>query len=68
MQKTAIWLIEKYQESSFRKKFSPCYFEPTCSNYAILALKKYGFIAGSIKILGRLLKCNPIKGGGVDYP
>ena len=36
-----------------------CKFSPTCSNYAIEALKKYGLIKGLYLASIRILKCNP---------
>ena len=36
-----------------------CRFVPTCSEYAVQALKEYGFIIGCRMTLVRLLKCNP---------
>ncbi len=38
---------------------SNCKFSPTCSNYAIEALKKYGLIKGFYLGATRILKCNP---------
>lgn len=55
------------------KAFAPlevrgrCRFEPTCSTYMILAIKKYGLIYGIIKGIRRLLRCKP-PNGGIDYP
>ncbi|MEO8504204.1 MAG: membrane protein insertion efficiency factor YidD [Acidobacteriota bacterium] len=45
-----------------------CRFEPTCSEYASLALARYGFWRGSLKALGRIMRCNPFFRGGVDLP
>jgi putative membrane protein insertion efficiency factor len=36
-----------------------CRFQPTCSNYAIGALQKYGVLKGSNKAVRRLLRCHP---------
>jgi len=43
-----------------------CRFHPTCSDYAILAIEKYGFIRGGIKAVWRVLRCNPFNSGGFD--
>lgn len=57
----------------FYKAFAPlsvraeCRFEPTCSTYMIMAIKKYGLIIGVIKGIKRLLRCRP-PNGGIDYP
>ncbi|MBM7867741.1 membrane protein insertion efficiency factor YidD [Heliomicrobium gestii] len=45
-----------------------CRFAPTCSEYAILALEKYGVIRGLWKAAGRLLRCHPFHPGGYDPP
>ena len=55
-----IFLIKIYQ-----KTFSPilnhwikCRFYPTCSEYAILSIQKYGTVAGIKKSINRLRRCN----------
>ena len=50
--------------------FSPsCRYLPTCSEYAIEALEKFGVIKGTFKIIKRVATCHPIKflGGGEGY-
>ena len=44
-----------------------CKYHPTCSQYAIDALRKDGLVVGSAKAAWRLLRCNPWSRGGVDY-
>jgi putative membrane protein insertion efficiency factor len=44
-----------------------CKFHPSCSQYAIDALRKYGFLKGSYLAARRLLRCHPWSHGGVDY-
>ena len=43
-----------------------CKYIPTCSEYAIQAIQKYGAVRGSIKAIWRILRCNPFSKGGVD--
>lgn len=43
-----------------------CRFNPTCSDYAIQAVEKYGFIKGGTKAVWRVLRCNPFNSGGFD--
>jgi len=43
-----------------------CRFRPTCSNYAISAIEKYGIIKGGAKALWRVFRCNPFNHGGWD--
>lgn len=45
-----------------------CRFYPSCSEYASLAIKKYGLFFGLGKAVKRLLKCHPWNMGGVDLP
>jgi uncharacterized protein len=45
-----------------------CRFQPTCSNYMIEAVKKYGAIRGLLKGVWRILRCNPFCEGGHDPP
>ena len=45
-----------------------CRFHPTCSAYAIEVLRKDGAVRGSIRALGRLLRCHPLHPGGFDPP
>ena len=45
-----------------------CRFRPTCSNYFIQAVKLYGPVRGSIRGMGRILRCNPFNHGGYDPP
>ena len=45
-----------------------CRFTPTCSEYALEAVVKYGFWRGGGRALGRLLRCHPFHPGGVDLP
>jgi len=44
-----------------------CKYHPSCSQYAIDALRKHGLVRGSLKAAWRLLRCNPWSHGGVDY-
>ena len=45
-----------------------CRFQPTCSDFAIEALFKYGGIKGGSKAFYRILRCNPWGGCGYDPP
>lgn len=68
MKKILISLIKFYQKFISPVLPSSCRYHPSCSNYAILAIEKYGVIKGSIKAIWRILRCNPFSKGGVDYP
>ena len=49
--------------------FGPrCRFQPTCSQYFIEAVQKYGVLRGSMKGTWRILRCHPWCKGGYDPP
>ena len=56
----------------YRKFISPlkrrptCIFTPTCSEYALQALQKYGAVKGTYLAIKRILKCHPFHEGGYD--
>ncbi len=56
----------------YRKFISPlkrrpsCIYTPTCSEYAIQALQKYGALNGSYLAIRRILRCHPFHEGGYD--
>lgn len=62
-----IGLVHLYQKYSPESKRRSCLFKPTCSEYAILALNKYGVIRGIPKILDRFKRCHGNK-YRIDYP
>ena len=45
-----------------------CRFHPSCSEYFILAVEKYGPVRGALKGIWRILRCNPWNPGGYDPP
>jgi putative membrane protein insertion efficiency factor len=45
-----------------------CRFQPSCSNYFIEAVQKHGAVRGSIRGVGRILRCHPWHPGGYDPP
>ncbi|MEQ8173340.1 membrane protein insertion efficiency factor YidD [Anaerobium acetethylicum] len=67
MKKILIYLIKFY-----RKYLSPlkitthCIYTPTCSEYGIEAIEKYGAFKGTILTVWRVLRCNPFAKGGYD--
>jgi putative membrane protein insertion efficiency factor len=44
-----------------------CKYHPSCSQYALDALRKHGVVRGSLRAAWRLARCNPWSHGGVDY-
>lgn len=47
---------------------SVCRFEPSCSEYFIQAVNKYGPLRGACKGVWRICRCNPFSQGGFDPP
>ena len=45
-----------------------CRFTPTCSQYAIEAVRKYGAVRGGWRAAGRIARCHPFHPGGYDPP
>jgi putative membrane protein insertion efficiency factor len=44
-----------------------CKYHPSCSQYALDALREHGFLRGTVLVVWRVLRCNPWSHGGVDY-
>lgn len=68
MKKVILFLIRFY-----RKHISPafppsCRFIPTCSQYALEAVEKYGVLKGSWMAVKRILRCNPFNKGDIYDP
>ena len=57
---------------AYRMLLSPllgqrCKYHPSCSQYALDALREFGVLRGLVLAGWRLLRCNPWSHGGVDY-
>jgi putative membrane protein insertion efficiency factor len=63
----AIALVRIYQALAPKSIREKCRFEPSCSEYMVLSIEKYGVLRGVLKGIGRLKRCN-VKNGGFDYP
>jgi putative membrane protein insertion efficiency factor len=61
-----IALIRVYQYTLSPMLGSRCKYYPSCSNYAIDALREHGAIRGTGLAAWRLLRCNPFSNGGYD--
>ena len=62
--KNLVLLYQKYAPEKLRRS---CLYTPSCSEYMLLALDKYGFIKGTFKGISRLFRCHP-PNGGEDLP
>ena len=61
-----VGLVRFYQVCISPLKPASCRFTPTCSQYALEALRKYGPFKGSWLALRRILRCHPGGGSGYD--
>ena len=66
MKKIMILLIRGYQIFLSPLLGSNCRFTPTCSQYAIEAIRKYGALKGGWMSIKRICKCHPWHPGGYD--
>ena len=68
MKKILLTLIRFYQRSISPLRPPCCRFRPTCSQYALEAITKYGAIKGGWLALRRFLRCNPFYKGDFFDP
>ena len=66
MKKLFLWLIRFYQREISPLRPPCCRFIPTCSAYAIEALRVHGAFKGSLLAAWRILRCNPFGRPGLD--
>ena len=66
MSKLAVWLIRGYKRWLSPLLPPVCRFTPSCSEYAVEAYTRHGFIKGSWLTAWRILRCNPFGAGGSD--
>ncbi|MBI4243458.1 MAG: membrane protein insertion efficiency factor YidD [Planctomycetes bacterium] len=57
-----------YQSTAGLFFTSGCKFIPSCSEYTILSLKKFGAYKGLLMGITRIIKCNPFTAGKIDFP
>lgn len=60
----SIKFYKKYISSL--KAYPSCRFVPTCSEYGLKAIERYGFLKGGFMLSKRILKCNPFGPSGYD--
>ena len=67
MKRVLLALIRFYRrELSPRKRRPCCRYFPTCSQYAVTAIERYGVLKGTRLAAWRILRCNPFSKGGYD--
>lgn len=66
MRELAILPIRAYQRGLSPLLPRSCRYEPSCSQYAVDALRGFGLAKGSVLAGWRLLRCNPFTHGGYD--
>ena len=67
MKRFLLWLIRFYRKYlSGLKGYSTCKYYPTCSQYGLEAIEKYGAFKGGALAVWRILRCNPFSKGGYD--
>ncbi len=63
-----IGLVRLYQWTISPLLGPRCRFTPSCSNYFIASVRKYGLFRGSLRGCWRIIRCNPWCRGGYDPP
>lgn len=66
MKHVLLWLVRFYQTAISPYKKPSCKYYPTCSNYALEAIERFGAFKGTCLALYRILRCNPFSRGGFD--
>ncbi len=66
MKRILIGSIRFYQKNISAKTAPKCKYYPTCSNYAVEAIKTHGAFKGFFLSIWRILRCNPFSKGGFD--
>lgn len=66
MKQIALLIIKMYRLFISPLKPPTCRFVPTCSEYALQAIEKYGILRGGSMAIRRILRCHPFHPGGYD--
>lgn len=66
MKRLLIFIIRIYRKYISPYKRPSCRYYPTCSQYSIEAIEKYGSFKGVFMSIWRILRCNPFSKGGYD--
>ena len=66
MKTAALWILAMYKRWISPSLPPSCRYVPTCSEYAMEAVERYGILRGGMMALARLLRCHPFARGGYD--
>lgn len=66
MKKLFLFIIKFYRKYISPMKSTKCPYIPSCSEYGMEAIEKYGALKGGILALWRIIRCNPFSKGGYD--
>lgn len=66
MKRILIALIRFYRKNISPRTAPCCRFTPTCSQYALTAIERFGAIRGTAMAIWRILRCGPWCAGGYD--
>ena len=66
MKKLFLFIIKFYRKYISPMKSTKCPYIPSCSEYGMEAIEKYGALKGGALALWRIIRCNPFSKGGCD--
>ena len=66
VKKLFIYIIRFYQKYISCLKTTKCPYIPSCSEYGLEAIERYGAFKGSLLAIWRIIRCNPFSKGGYD--
>lgn len=64
--RNAVVAIIRLYQSTASTRPAVCRYSPTCSEYAVLCVRRHGVVAGAALAIRRVLRCNPLSSGGYD--
>jgi len=64
--RVVVAVIRAYQKLVSPRLGANCRYRPTCSEYAVESIQRFGVARGSWLALGRLSRCHPLRPGGFD--
>ena len=68
LRSVAVAPVRLYQRAISPALPARCKYHPSCSEYAVQAVCRFGILRGLVLAAWRLLRCNPWSHGGVDFP